>query len=77
MEAPLAWPHTLSILKHVTLDPPHRNNGPFLEERSHLGGGVGGGLMVVAGEGQLRRLRNRHPTVCRPSRLPHALLLQP
>lgn len=28
---------TLAIVKHVLVDPPEGQNGPFLEERSHLG----------------------------------------
>jgi hypothetical protein len=29
---------TLAVVKHVLVDPPERQNGPYLEERSHLGG---------------------------------------
>lgn len=28
---------TLAIVKHVLVDPPEKQNGPYLEERSHLG----------------------------------------
>lgn len=30
--------NTIAIVKHVLVDPPSKQNGPFLEERSHLGG---------------------------------------
>lgn len=29
---------TLAIVKHVLVDPPEHQNGPYIEERAHLGG---------------------------------------
>jgi len=31
--------NTIAVVKHVLVDPPSKQNGPFLEERSHLGEG--------------------------------------
>jgi hypothetical protein len=28
--------NTIAVVKHVLVDPPEKQNGPFLEERSHL-----------------------------------------
>lgn len=44
---------TLAVVKHVLVDPPERQNGPYLEERSHLA------LMVPAIEGGEAYVTNR------------------
>jgi hypothetical protein len=37
MEEGIESERTLAIVKHVTVNPPEKQNGPYLEERSHLG----------------------------------------
>ena len=37
MEAGVESNNTIAVVKHVLVDPPSKQNGPFLEERSHLG----------------------------------------
>ncbi|PRW50908.1 hypothetical protein C2E21_5522 [Chlorella sorokiniana] len=36
MEAGVESNNTIAVVKHVLVDPPEKQNGPFLEERSHL-----------------------------------------
>ena len=37
MEMGVEGNNTIAIVKHVLVDPPSKQNGPFLEERAHLG----------------------------------------